>query len=49
VDAILDRLAQQGQVTRAGQSKRGWSWSPRALGLPSGTVARLLDDLQHDK
>jgi antitoxin (DNA-binding transcriptional repressor) of toxin-antitoxin stability system len=46
VHSVLDRLARQGQVTRAGQSKHGWSWSPRALGLPSDTVEELLDDLR---
>lgn len=48
VPAILDRLARQGQLTRAGQSKKGWSWSPRALGLPSHTVVELLDDVRGD-
>jgi len=49
VAAILDRLAQQGALTRAGRPKKGWSWSPRALGLPGDTVADLLDDLRGDR
>lgn len=49
LDASLDRLVRQGQVTRAGQSKRRWSWSPRPLGLPEETVNRLLDDLRKDR
>lgn len=49
VDATLDQLARQGLVTRAVQPKRGWSWSPRALGLPEGTVAALLGDLRKDR
>lgn len=49
VHDTLDRLARAGHVTRAGQSKEGWSWSPRPLGLPKRTVARLLDDLREDR
>jgi antitoxin (DNA-binding transcriptional repressor) of toxin-antitoxin stability system len=49
IDATLDRLAREGQVTRAAQSKRGWSWSPRGLGLAGDTVARVLDDLRQDR
>lgn len=49
VDAALDRLAREGQVTRAGRSKRGWSWSPPALGLSPETAGRLLDDLRVDR
>ena len=49
VDEILDRLAQRGQLTRASQAKSGWSWSPRALGLPGDTVDRLLDELRSDR
>lgn len=49
VNATLDQLARQGLVTRAAQPKRGWSWSPRALGLPKETVAELLDDLRKDR
>jgi antitoxin (DNA-binding transcriptional repressor) of toxin-antitoxin stability system len=49
VDATLDRLAQQGHVTRAGLPKQGWSWTPRALGLPHDTVSQVLDDLREDR
>lgn len=49
VNATLDRLTRQGQVTRAGQPKQGWSWSPRALGLPEATAAQLLDNLRKDR
>jgi hypothetical protein len=46
---ILERLVRQGHVTRAAQSKLGWSWSPRALDLPKAVVTRLLDDLRQDR
>lgn len=49
LNETLERLAQQGSVTRAAQSKLGWSWSPRALELPKETVTRLLDDLRQDR
>lgn len=49
LDEVLENLARQGQVTRAAETKRGWSWSPRPLGLPRSTVTRLLDDLRSDR
>jgi antitoxin (DNA-binding transcriptional repressor) of toxin-antitoxin stability system len=49
VNAVLDRLARQGQVSRAKQSKEGWSWSSTALGLPPDSVDRLLNDLREDR
>jgi antitoxin (DNA-binding transcriptional repressor) of toxin-antitoxin stability system len=49
VDDVLERLAQQGQLTRAGQPKPGWTWSPRAVGLSRSTVTRLLDELRSDR
>jgi antitoxin (DNA-binding transcriptional repressor) of toxin-antitoxin stability system len=47
--ASLERLAHQGQLTRAGESKEGWAWSPRGLGLAPETVDRLLDDARQDR
>lgn len=48
--ALLDRLARQGQITRAIRSKPGRrSWAPRPLGLPSESVDRLLDELREDR
>lgn len=49
VQDTLDRLARQGQVTRAGQPKQGWSWKPRGLGLSEDTVSGLLDELREDR
>lgn len=49
IDATLDRLAREGQLTRAADSKRGWSWSPRALGLSGRRVSDILDDLRQDR
>lgn len=49
VNDILERLVRQGHVTRAAQSKLGWSWSPRGLELPKEAVTRLLDDLRQDR
>lgn len=49
LEAILDGLARRGQLTRAGGPKRGWTWSPRPLGLPPETVTSLLDDLRRER
>ena len=49
LDEILDRLAREGRVTRASAPKRGWSWSPRPLGLPKETSTIVLDDLRRDR
>lgn len=49
VEDTLERLAQQGQLTRASQPKQGWTWSPRALGLPEAAVRELVDDLRSDR
>lgn len=45
----LDALAASGEVTRAGRSKRDWTWRSRGLGLPSGTADALLDELRRDR
>lgn len=49
LEAILDGLARRGQLARAGEPKRGWTWSPRSLGLPPETVTSLLDDLRRER
>ena len=49
VEEVLDRLASEGKVTRASEEKRGWSWSPKPLGLPEETVTTLLEDLRRDR
>jgi antitoxin (DNA-binding transcriptional repressor) of toxin-antitoxin stability system len=45
----LDRLARQGQLTRAARPKEGWSWHPRGLGLSEAVVSPLLDELREDR
>ena len=49
IEAILDGLADRGEITRAREAKAGWSWSPRSLGLPAGTVSRILNELREDR
>jgi len=49
IEARLDRLAREGKLMRAANSKRGWSWSPRGLGLPGDRVSGILDDLRQDR
>jgi antitoxin (DNA-binding transcriptional repressor) of toxin-antitoxin stability system len=49
LDSILEGLAMRGDLTRAGEAKRGWSWSPPHLDLPADTVSGLLDDLRRDR
>jgi antitoxin (DNA-binding transcriptional repressor) of toxin-antitoxin stability system len=44
----LAALATSGDVTLASARKKGWNWTPVALGLPAGTAAELLDDLRRD-
>lgn len=48
-DALLDRLARGGQVTRAARSRSRRPWAPKPLGLPKETVDRLLDELREDR
>lgn len=49
LDALLDRLARGGQITRAARSGSGRPWAPKPLGLPPESVDRLLDDLREDR
>ena len=48
-EALLDVLAESGDVTRAHGPKRGWQWKARGLGLPPGTASRLLDELRAER
>jgi len=48
-EATLERLSMRGDVTRAGEPKSGWTWSPPPLDLPTETVSGLLDDLRRDR
>jgi antitoxin (DNA-binding transcriptional repressor) of toxin-antitoxin stability system len=49
LEATMERLARRGDVTRAGEAKSGWRWSPPHLGLPAETAADLLNDLRRDR
>jgi antitoxin (DNA-binding transcriptional repressor) of toxin-antitoxin stability system len=49
IDAVLDRLARVGQVTRAARAGARRPWSPKSLGLPKESVERLLDELREDR
>jgi antitoxin (DNA-binding transcriptional repressor) of toxin-antitoxin stability system len=48
VEELLDRLAADGEITRASAPKKGWTWQPRGLGLAAGVASKLLDDLRSD-
>ncbi len=48
-EEILDRLADAGEITRAGLPKLDWTWRAKGLGLPSGTARRLLEDVRGDR
>ena len=49
LDDALERMAQEGLLTRAARSKHGWNWQVRNLGLPPGTAARMLDEVREDR
>jgi antitoxin (DNA-binding transcriptional repressor) of toxin-antitoxin stability system len=42
-------LSESGELTPSILPKRGWSWSVRGLGLPSGLATSLLDDVRADR
>jgi len=48
-EAVLEALAESGEVTRASASKAGWRWQPRGLGLSSQQVQAILEDLRADR
>jgi len=47
--AVLDQLAEGGQVTRAALPKAGWRWEVEPLGLPAGSTLTLLDELRAER
>jgi antitoxin (DNA-binding transcriptional repressor) of toxin-antitoxin stability system len=49
LEDALDRLADSGEITRSSETKQGWEWTPRGLGLAAGAAARLLEELREDK
>ena len=48
IDEILDRLAEEGQVTRASVPKGNWVPKFKGAGLPSEEVDKILDELRKD-
>jgi len=48
IEAKLAELERRGELTRARLPKKGWTWNPVGLGLPAGTIDRILDDLRRD-
>jgi antitoxin (DNA-binding transcriptional repressor) of toxin-antitoxin stability system len=49
VDAVLERLARGGQITRAARAGSRRPWSAQPLGLPKESVDRLLDELRDER
>ena len=49
LDAILERLARGGQITRAARTASRRPWSAKSLGLPKESVDRLLNGLREDR
>jgi antitoxin (DNA-binding transcriptional repressor) of toxin-antitoxin stability system len=49
LDAILDRLAERGVITRSSRPRGDWTWTPPSLDLPPETVRQILDDLREDR
>ena len=48
-EELLDALADSGQITRSSESKAGWRWKVKGLGLPAGTAHDLLEELRGDR
>ncbi len=48
LDAMLDRLAARGQLTRAGDAQKGWTRPLPHLGLAESKAREILDDLRND-
>lgn len=49
VDALLDRLARNGHISRAPRAGLLQPWRPKPLGLPKETVDGLLNELGADR
>jgi antitoxin (DNA-binding transcriptional repressor) of toxin-antitoxin stability system len=49
IEAVIDGLAESGELVRASASKQGWLWAPRGLGLSPKRAQELLDDLRDDR
>jgi antitoxin (DNA-binding transcriptional repressor) of toxin-antitoxin stability system len=49
LDAILDSLAERGEVTRATMPKGSWKWKAAGIGLAAGSARTLLDEVRGDR
>ena len=49
LEELLDGLATVGEISRAAQPKRDWTWRRRGLELPSGATKVLLDELRQER
>jgi hypothetical protein len=49
LDALLDSLAERGEITRAALPKGKWTWKVRGLNLAPGTAAELLNQIRSDR
>ena len=47
--ALLDSLAERGEVTRASQPKRRWKWKAKGLGLAAGSANALLGEIRSER
>jgi antitoxin (DNA-binding transcriptional repressor) of toxin-antitoxin stability system len=48
-EAVLDSLAERGELTRAALPKGRWTWKAAGLGLPAGSAGALLDEIRADR
>lgn len=46
---VLDALADSGEVQRASESRRGWRWHPKGVGLRAEATARIIRALREDR
>jgi antitoxin (DNA-binding transcriptional repressor) of toxin-antitoxin stability system len=49
LEGLLDSLAERGELTRASQPKRRWTWKVKGLGLTTGTANTLLGEVRGDR
>jgi antitoxin (DNA-binding transcriptional repressor) of toxin-antitoxin stability system len=49
LDALLDSLAERGEVTRASLPKRRWTWKAKGLGLATGSASALLGEIRNER
>ena len=49
LEALLDSLAERGDITRAALPKGKWTWKVTGMGLPPGTAADLLNQIRSDR